>query len=320
MALPEDLIRKMVAEALGTFILVLAGTGAAVVGGNYAFAFGFALIAVVYAIGHVSGAHVNPAVTLGLAAVGRFPMPQVPWYIGSQVAGALVASLFLRLVYGNQGGLGGTSVADAISVLDGFLLELVTSAIFVFVLVAVATDKRVPPAAVGLAIGGTLLMIQILTGAVTGASVNPARSLGPAIASWSFADLWIYLTAPFIGAVIGAVAYEFIRGPEGWAEDRPGPEQNVQAGDQRRARPGQQRRAAPAADEDEPNVRPSAPATQRRPAQRPAYDLELPTPSLYDEDQLPPARPAQRPASQPRSPQDPPRQQRPSQQQRRPPQ
>ena len=313
MAVPEDLIRKMVAEAVGTFILVLAGTGAAIVGGNYAFAFGFALIGIVYAIGHVSGAHVNPAVTVGLAAVGRFPMAQVPWYIGAQVAGALIASLFLRLVYGDQGGLGVTTVADVISLLDGFLLELVTTAIFVFVFVAVATDKRVPPAAVGLAIGGTLLMIQVLTGQVTGASVNPARSLAPAIASWSFADLWIYLTAPFIGAVIGAVAYEFIRGPEGWAEDRPGPEQDVAAGDQRRSRSAQQRRPSAPVD-TEPAVRPQ----QRRPAQRPAYDPELPPPVLYDEDELPPARPTQRPASPPRSQQDPNAPQRPPQQRRRP--
>ncbi len=315
MAVPEDLIRKMVAEGVGTFILVLAGTGAAIVGGTYSFAFGFALIGIMYAIGHISGAHVNPAVTVGLAAVGRFPMAHVPWYIGSQVAGALIASLFLRLIYGNQGNLGATSVADVISLLDGFLLELVATAIFVFVFLAVATDKRVPAAAVGLAIGGTLLMIQILIGQVTGASVNPARSLGPALASWSFADLWIYLTAPFIGAVIGAVGYEFIRGPEGWAEDRPGPEQDPPV-EQRRSRPAQQRRASVPADTDA-NVR--APQ-QRRPAQRPAYDPELPSPALYDEDELPPVRPAQRPSSQPRTQQDPNAPQRPAQQRRRPPQ
>lgn len=315
MAVPEDLIRKMVAEALGTFILVLAGTGAAIVGGNYAFAFGFALVGIVYAIGHVSGAHVNPAVTVGLAAVGRFPMAHVPWYIGSQVVGALVASLFLRLVYGNQGGLGATSVAEVISLLDGFLLELVTTAIFVFVIVAVATDKRVPPAAVGLAIGGMLLMIQILTGQVTGASVNPARSLAPAIASWSFTDLWIYLTAPFIGAVLGAVAYEFIRGPEGWAEDRPGPEQNVPAGDQRRSRTPQQRRTLAPSD-PEASPRPQ----QRRPAQRPVYEQDVPAPALYDEDALPPVRPERRPVQQPRPQGDPNVPQRPPQQRRRPPQ
>lgn len=314
MAVPEDLIRRMVAEALGTFILVLAGTGAAIVGGNYAFAFGFALIGIMYAIGHVSGSHVNPAVTVGLAAVGRFPMAQVPHYIGSQVIGALLASLFLRLIYGNQGGLGRTAVSEVISLLDGFLLELVATAIFVFIFLAVATDKRVPAAAVGLAVGGTLLMIQILIGQVTGASVNPARSLAPAIASWSFADLWIYLTAPFIGAVIGAVGYEFIRGPEGWAEDRPSREQ-APAAEQRRTRPSQQRRA-PAPAEAEPAPRPSQ---QRRPAQRPAYDPELASSALYDEDELPPARPAQRPAP-PRSAADPGVPQRPPQQRRRPPQ
>jgi MIP family channel proteins len=224
MVLPQDLLRKMVAEAIGTFILVLAGTGAAIVGGSYAFGFGFGLIAIVYAIGHISGAHVNPAISLGLAVTGRFPMAQVPYYIGSQIVGAILASLFLRLVHGNLNGLGATSVVDGYSLLDGFLLELVGAAILVFVVCAVATDKRVQPAVVGLAIGATLLFIELVAGPITGGSVNPARSLGPALASWSFSDIWIYLTAPFIGGAIGAVGYEFIRGPEGWAEDRPAPE------------------------------------------------------------------------------------------------
>src|SRR5680860_998979 len=118
MAVPEDLIRKMTAEAIGTFFLVLAGAGAVILGSSYPLAFGFALIAIVYAIGHISGAHVNPAVTIGLAAIGRFPMPHVPYYLGSQVAGAVLAALFLRLIYGSEGGLGATSVAEGFSNLD----------------------------------------------------------------------------------------------------------------------------------------------------------------------------------------------------------
>jgi len=315
MAVPEDLVRKLVAELIGTFILVVVGTGAAIVGGDYALGFGFALVGIVYAIGHVSGSHVNPAVTIGLAAVGRFPMPHVPWYIGAQVVGALLASLLLRLVYGDQSDFGVTQVNQAISGLDGFVLELVATAIFVFLFVAVATDKRVPPAAVGLAIGSALLAVMVVTGPVTGGSVNPARSLGSAIAAWSFADLWIYLTAPFIGAVIGAVVYEFIRGPEGWAEDRPGPEQNVPAGDQRRSRAAPQRRAQAPVDTD-PGLRPQ----QRRPLQRPTYEPDLPAPTLYDEDDLPPVRVERRPPSQPRPQYDPNAPQRPPQQRRRPPQ
>lgn len=217
MSVADDLVRKMVAEVIGTFILVFAGTGTLILGGNYVFAFGFALIAIVYAIGHISGAHVNPAVTLGLALTGRFPMAQVPYYWASQVIGALVASLVLRLLYGNLNDLGTTQVAEGYSSIDGFVLELVMTAILVFVYHAVATDERAAAAASGLAIGGTLLLIHLVAAEVSGSSVNPARSLAPAIVSGTFADLWIYLIAPFIGAVIGAVAYEFIRGTEGTA-------------------------------------------------------------------------------------------------------
>jgi len=212
MNVEEGLIEKMTAEAIGTFILVLLGTTALILTDNYVFAFGFALIAIVYAIGHISGAHVNPAVTLGLAVTGRFPMAQVPYYWAAQIIGALLASLLLRLVYGNLENLGATRIGDGYSVIDGFVVEIVMTAILVFVVHAVATDERSPAASTGLAIGGTLLVIQIAAGDVTGASVNPARSLGPAIASGTFGDLWIYLIAPFIGGIIGGIAYEFIGG------------------------------------------------------------------------------------------------------------
>jgi MIP family channel proteins len=289
MVLPQDLLRKMAAEAIGTFILVLAGTGAAIIGGNYALGFGFGLIAVVYAIGHVSGAHVNPAISLGLAVTGRFPMAQVPYYVGSQIVGAVLASLFLRLVNGNLNSLGATSVVDGYSVFDGFLLELVCTAVLVFIVAAVATDKRVQPAAVGLAIGGTLLFIELVAGPITGGSVNPARSIGPAIASWSFGDIWIYLTAPFIGGVIGAVCYEFIRGPEGWAEDRPTPETAPPPDDDastRRAQGGTQgsRRRTPVFDTD-PSF---TPGRSRRQSQRPpAYEV-VEEEFVYEDEPLPP--------------------------------
>lgn len=248
MVVEEGLIKKMVAEAIGTFILVFVGTGAAIITGNYVFGFGFALIAIVYAIGHVSGAHVNPAVTLGLALTGRFPMAQVPHYWASQVIGALVASLIVRLLYGNLNNLGTTQIADGYSVIDGFVLELVMTAIFVFIIHAVATDERAPAAATGLAIGGTLLVIQVAAGEVSGGSVNPARSLGPAIVSGTFGDLWIYLIAPFIGAIIGAIAYEFIGGSdttqiparEGTTTEahRRGPGRRRWEGDERQGRQG----------------------------------------------------------------------------------
>lgn len=214
MVVEEGLVRRMTAEAIGTFILVLVGTSALMLTDNFVLAFGFALIVIVYAIGHISGAHVNPAVTLGLAISGRFPMSQVSYYWAAQVLGALVASLLLRLLYGNLENLGTTQVGDGFSTIDAFVIELVLTAILVFVVHAVATDERSPAATTGLAIGGTLLAIQIAAGSVSGGSVNPARSLAPAIVSGTLGDLWIYLIAPFIGAIIGAIAYDFIGGAD----------------------------------------------------------------------------------------------------------
>lgn len=290
MVLPQDLLRRMVAEAIGTFILVLAGTGAAIVGGSYALGFGFGLIAVMYAIWHISGAHVNPAISLGLAVTGRFPMAEVPYYIGSQVIGAILASLFLRLVNGNLNSLGATSVVSGYSVLDGFLLELVCTAVLVFVFVAVATDKRVQPAVIGLAVGGALLFIEQVAGPITGGSVNPARSLGPALASWSFNDIWIYLTAPFIGGAIGAVSYEFIRGSERQTEDRPTPETAPPPVEERPRRQPASRRGTIQPFESEPT-----PPRSRRQSQRPqAYEF-VEEEVFFEEEPLPPV---QRPTRQ----------------------
>jgi aquaporin NIP len=333
MAFGEDLMRRMVAEAIGTFILVFAGVGAILtlsdeIGAfSYIFGFGIALMVIVYAIGHISGAHVNPAVTLGLSVTGRFPMLELPYYWVSQVAGALVAAITLRLLYGNENGLGVTSVAGGYSVLDGFVLELIAAAIFTFVITAIATDKRAEAAVAGLAIGGTLLVIHVFAGGVSGASVNPARSLGPAIVDGDFSDLWVYLTAPFIGGVIGAVLYEFIRGdgdrPPGEAISpsdimnrfRPQP-RNQPLGGGDSGRPRRQRRPeAPL----EPEARPRR---QTRAPQPPVYEDEFAAEDVYEEE-LPPVRPQrQRPPVDPTAPQQrPPGQQRPSgQQRRRPPQ
>lgn len=205
---------------IGTFMLVFCGTGAIIasVEGDgtigplaYIFGFGFALIFIFHAIRHISGAHVNPAVTLGLALSGNFPMAMVPFYWGAQVVGAVLASLTLRLTFGNVANLGATEVGSGFSVLNGLVLEIILAAILVFVVHAALTDERFPRAAGGLAVGGALLVIQVVAGPVTGGSVNPARSLAPALLSNTYNDLWIYLIAPFIGAVIGALAYQYIR-------------------------------------------------------------------------------------------------------------
>ncbi len=322
MALPEDLIRKMVAELIGTFMLVFVGTGAIMTATDigplsYIFGFGIGLIFIVYAIGHISGAHVNPAVTLGLALTGKFPMMQVPYYWGAQVIGGLLASLVLRLLYGNLNNMGITQVADGYSLIDGFVLEVIATAVFLFVILAVATDKRADAAVAGLAIGGTLLVIQVFAGQVSGGSVNPVRSLAPALVSGTFGDLWIYLTAPFIGAAIGAVAYEFVRGTEEHAESRAGDDTMSPSQLSIPSRQsGQRSRQRPPVDTD-----PAARQQQRRAPQRPAtYDPDI-EPTLYDED-YPMERPAQRPPQQPRPQVDPNAPQRPPQQQqrRRPPQ
>lgn len=210
--LGADTIQKGIAELIGTFLLVLIGTMAAinldVLG--YVFGFGIALMVIVYTIGHVSGAHVNPAVTLGLALTGKFPMSQVPVYIAMQIIGAVLASGVVRMVLGGDSGLGITQVAENLDAWKGFIVELLATAILVFVIRGVATDKRAPAATGGLAIGGALLVIQLLAGPLTGASVNPARSLGPALIGTEFGDLWIYLIAPLIGGVIGAFLYDII--------------------------------------------------------------------------------------------------------------
>ncbi len=317
MALPEDLLRKMVAETIGTFMLVFIGTGAILAGGSYVLAFGFGLMAIVYTIGNISGAHVNPAVTLSLAVVGRFPMAQVPYYWLSQVLGALLASAVLRLVHGNIMNLGATQVAEGYSLLDGFLIELIATALFLFVITAVATDKRAHPAIVGLAIGSALLVVQLFAGNVSGGSVNPARSLAPALISGNFSDLWIYLIAPFIGAVIGVVGYEFIRGEQEGSPTRMAPNLKRVTGGQGGpgGSRGSQRRPQP-----QPRTDDYAPdeiiddAPQPRRSQRPpqAQRQQRPPVEQFDDD-VPPQRTASRPPADPYDADVPPRRpQRPS--------
>jgi MIP family channel proteins len=295
----------MIAEAIGTFLLVFIGTGAIMASGSYVLAFGFGLIAIVYAIGTASGAHVNPAVTFGLAAVGRFPMIQVPYYWLSQVAGALVASLLLRLIHGNVFNLGATSVAESYSLLDGFLMELIATAIFLFVITAVATDKDVHPAVPGLAIGAALLGVQLFAGNVTGGSVNPARSLAPALVSGSFDDLWVYLTAPFIGAVIGVVGYELIRGhEEGTSTSMATNLGRVFGGAASSVRAPQQRRSQPRPEAYAPeDYDVEAPPPPRRQQQRPPQQRQQRPPAAAPyESEPPPPRPPQSQSRQQRPP------------------
>ncbi len=204
--------QKLVAEAIATFTLTFAGTSAIMMGADsisVPVAFGFALMMMIYAIGHISGGHVNPAVTIGLTVAGKHPISLATPYIAAQIAGAIVASLIARAIYGDIADLAPTVPSG--SAMDAFWVELIATFLLVFVISGVATDKRAPAAAAGFAIGGTVLFCAIWAGPVSGGSFNPARTLGPAIVGNTWTDIWVYLTAPIIGGALGALVYNFLQ-------------------------------------------------------------------------------------------------------------
>ncbi len=207
-------VRRLLAEFVGTFVLVFAGTGAIVVddisGGDLGLlgvsvVFGLAIGAGVFALRHVSGAHFNPAISAAMATIGRFPVRGVLPYWGAQIAGAVGGSLVVRALYGNVAGLGATS-AD-IALWKAFSIEVALTAILAFVIARVATSAEHSAIGAAAAIGGAVFLGALLGGPVTGGSMNPARSLGPALVGWHFDDLWLYLLAPLAGACAGALLY-----------------------------------------------------------------------------------------------------------------
>jgi MIP family channel proteins len=210
--------RRLGAEALGTFALVFFGCGAIMVdadGGGLgqvgiSLAFGFVVAAAVLAFGGVSGAHINPAVTVALAARNRFPWATAPGYVGAQVVGAIAAALVLRSSLGDVAELGATTPAGS----DGqsFVWEVVMTATLLVVILAVVTAPRPAIIAAAAAIGGTIALASLVGGPISGASLNPARSLGPALVSGELGSLWIYLTAPLAGGLIGAFTYDALEG------------------------------------------------------------------------------------------------------------
>jgi MIP family channel proteins len=209
--------RALAAEALGTFALVFFGCGAIVVdaerGGlgqlGISLAFGLVVFAMVAALGHVSGAHINPAVTVALAWRGAFSWSAVPGYVGAQTAGAVAAAVVLRASLGDVADLGATQPSGSAG--QSFLWEIVLTGVLLVVIVSVATDPRAVAAVAGAAIGGTIALASLVGGPISGASLNPARSLAPAVVSGELGSLWIYLTAPVLGALAGALAYDAIR-------------------------------------------------------------------------------------------------------------
>jgi aquaporin NIP len=203
----------LTAEAVGTFALVFVGCGTIAVGKTNALgtalAFGATIGVMVYALGHVSGAHFNPAVSAALAIGGHFSWRRVPGYLVAQAVGAVAAAAALRLTLAPGAPLGVTHPSGP----DGqaFVWEVVLTFFLVLVITAVATDRRAPRQASGIAIGGTVVLDALVGGPISGASMNPARSFGPALVAGDLSGLWLYLLAPVVGGAIAVVAYGILR-------------------------------------------------------------------------------------------------------------
>jgi len=209
---------KYVAELIGTFALVFAGTGAIIIndvsGGavthvGIAATFGLIVMAMIYTVGDVSGAHLNPAVTLGFWLARRLPGRCVIGYVASQIAGALVASLLLWSMFGNRAALGATLPAG--SAWQSLVLECVMTGLLMFVILNVSTGPKEIGVMAGIAVGGVIGLEAMFGGPISGASMNPARSLAPAIVSGEFHALWVYLLAPVLGAVIAVPLWRLTR-------------------------------------------------------------------------------------------------------------
>ena len=229
-----NIVKRAFAEFVGTFWLVLGGCGSAVlaagipgVGIGYlgvSLAFGLTVLTMAFAIGHISGCHLNPAVSIGLVAGGRFKASDLPAYIVAQVAGAIVATAVLAVIAKGLPNFDLVSSGFAAngfdlhsphkySMMSGFVVEVVLTALFLFVIMG-STDSRAPAGLAPIAIGLMLTLIHLVSIPVTNTSVNPARSTGPAlfVGGWALEQLWLFWVAPIIGAVIGALTYRAVAG------------------------------------------------------------------------------------------------------------
>ncbi|MFC1688024.1 aquaporin Z [Pseudomonadota bacterium] len=226
-----SLAKKSVAEFIGTFWLVLGGCGSAVLAAGVpelgigyagvALAFGLTVLTMAYAIGHISGCHLNPAVSVGLAVAGRFKFSELPAYVIAQVLGAIAAAAILAWIAGGApgfdlaaSGLASNGYGDhspqGYSMESGFVTEVVMTLMFLIIILG-ATDKRAPAGFAPIAIGLGLTLIHLISIPVTNTSVNPARSTGPAliVGGWAIAQLWMFWVAPIIGAVIAGLVYRW---------------------------------------------------------------------------------------------------------------
>jgi MIP family channel proteins len=214
-----NLLRRAAAELFGAFALVMAGCGAIVVNTTtgqlghvgVALTFGLVVTVMVAATGHLSGAHLNPAVTIAFALSRHFPWRETPAYIAAQLAGAALGAGVLLLLFGNVAGLGATVPAGSAS--QSLLLEGLLTAALMFVITAVATDTRAVGQLAALAIGFTVAANALWGGPISGASMNPARSFGPAVVAGVWQDHWLYWVGPIVGAAAGAFIYQWVRRP-----------------------------------------------------------------------------------------------------------
>jgi len=213
-------MKRLFAETLGTFALVFAGTGAIVINqasngaishAGIALTFGLIVLAMIYTFGDVSGAHLNPAVTTAFAAAGRFPWREVPGYIGAQLTGAFLASGLLRFLFPGNATLGATLPAGAAS--QSLVLETVLTFLLMLVILNVSTGAKEKGITAGIAIGSVIALEAMFAGPICGASMNPARSIAPAVVSGNLAHLWLYITGPLLGALLAIPACCGVREP-----------------------------------------------------------------------------------------------------------
>ena len=225
-------MRACLAEGIGTFALVFAGTGAIVVNADsggvvthvgIALTFGLIVMVMIQAIGDVSGAHINPAVTIGFWVSGRFPTRSVLPYIAFQVTGALVASGFLKLLFPDSPTLGATVPTGAVG--QSFVFEILLTGTLMFVILCVSTGSHEKGLMAGITVGAVVTLAALFAGPVSGASMNPARSIGPALVAWrseTLGVLWLYIAAPVIGAVIAVPWSRWIQPVSSTTGDDPG--------------------------------------------------------------------------------------------------
>ncbi|XP_026460103.1 aquaporin NIP2-1-like [Papaver somniferum] len=226
---PPGFLRKVLAELIATFLLVFVTCGSAALSSSdegrisklgASIAGGLIVTVMIYAVGHVSGAHMNPAVTCAFAAVRRFPWKQVPFYAAAQLTGALVASFTLLILLRPIKNIGTTSPSG--TDFQALVMEIVVTFSMMFVTAAVATDTKAVGELAGMAVGSAVCITSILAGPVSGGSMNPVRTIGPAIASKHYKGIWVYIVGPLFGTLTGAWSYNLIRGLEDPIAPSPG--------------------------------------------------------------------------------------------------